>query len=103
MYIEKKGADFLKIRQAMVINGINDQRGSQLEDCLEMYSKVPLHIWRVYNKTITANDFGVVPEIEVISPVTNKTVTRRFLFQFLDFLPTDELQHSDGYVVSFGN
>lgn len=46
-------------------------------------------------------DFGVVPDVEVINPVTKQPCTRRFSFRFMDIVQAVLSSSSDGYDISY--
>jgi len=100
---QEKINDFLMVKQALLIAGMNSKVCNTLGERMEVYPKIGLHVWQIFNKIVEEYKFGVKQDIQVISPITGEKVTRTFQFQHMDFLPSNELQHNDGYTVSFGD
>lgn len=100
-YLEKRSIEFAKAQQAQVIKKIGSKKYESLEEQLKAYNEIGLHTWRMYSDFVKSLNFGVDPEVEVKSPLTGQTVTRRFLFRFMDFIPSVESQEPSGYTVSY--
>lgn len=100
-YLEKRSLDFAKVQQCQVIQKIGAKKFDTLEGKINAYSEIGLHTWRMYSDFVKSLNFGVSPEVEVKSPLTGQTVTRRFLFRFMDFIPSVESQEPAGYTISY--
>jgi len=100
---QEKVNDFLMVRQALLISGMNSKECNTLSERLDVYPKIGLHVWQIFNKIVEDYSFGVKQDIQVISPITGEKVTCTFQLEFVDLLPSNDVQHSDGYSVSFGN
>lgn len=102
-YLNKRSIDFERISQMGKVLKIGDKEVKTFEDRITMYKEIPSDIWVKFNQIIKKSiQFGVDPELKVISPLTNKEVTRRFQFRILDFIPTMELPDDSEYTVLFG-
>lgn len=102
-YLADRAKDFLRLRQAQLIVGIDGKKNENVNECLEAYKLVDINTWKLYNSIIEKYRFGIKDSFDVTSPITGKRVTRGFVFQPLDFLPSSSVQSSDGYTVLFGN
>jgi hypothetical protein len=93
----------LKVQYANLIHSIDGKELKNLEEKLKVYKNdVDLGYWNIFNNFIENLNFGIQNKIEVKSPLTGKPVTRRFQFQFVDFLPSVESEDTQGYSISFG-
>lgn len=98
-----KANDFLMVRQAQLVAGMNDKTCSTMDEKLEVYKVIGIRVWKAFNRVLEETRFGIVDDIKVTSPITGKEVVRKFPFQFLELLPSNDVHNRDGYVVSFGN
>jgi hypothetical protein len=102
-YEEQRDHDYIVIKKMQTVQKIGDTEIQTDDDRLELYSKIDLGMWDKYNKLIENRlYFGVIHDMNVVSPVTGKEVTRRLQFQALDFIPTMELPDDSKYTVLFG-
>lgn len=99
-YKEDKTTDTIKATQAMQVLSINGTPLNTLEERMSAMDKFPLRAWSAVNTYIQEDlAFGVDPEVEFRCTVTGKSITRRFPFRILDFLPTMEsLLHAGDHV-----
>ncbi len=75
-------------KQLLMIDSVNGKTIDE-KDKVQVYNEIPLTVWKEFNTQLKETiKFGVQHDIKVISPVTQKEVTRRFQFRFLDFLPS---------------
>lgn len=101
-FLQSKAALFLKIIQCLCITSYNGKKIETLEDALKC--TIPQSIWSKYTKFVEDNcNFGIVNDVKVISPYTNKSIVRRFHFQFLEFLPDFNSQNDEGSIISFSS
>jgi hypothetical protein len=101
-FSQSKAALFLKVIQSLCIVSYNGKKIESLEEALKC--NIPQSIWGNYTKFVEDNcNFGLVNEIEVKSPYTNKSIVRRFHFQFLEFLPDFNSQNDEGSIISFSS
>lgn len=105
-YEKEKTIEFLKVKQALLLKSIgyqgNEIKLETIEDKIDAYKRISKKIWNIYSREVQKIDFGVNKNVKVRSPFTKKLVTRRCLFQVMDFIPTDEAFDDTGYSVSFG-
>jgi len=100
--MRNKAVTFLEAIQAYTIVSYNGKDITTLEEAMKI--SVPQKVWNQYNLFVEEKcTFGVSGEIEIVSPYINKKYSRRFHFQFLDFLPNDEYEKDEGISISFGN
>ena len=94
----------LKTVQAGLIVGIDNVKFNSLEEKLEHYNDIDIKYWTKYNEIVESyGNFGIESKVKVISPLSHKSVIRRFQFRYLDFLQAMDIQDSSEYAVSFGN
>lgn len=103
-YIEQKATDFFRVKQSLLLVKYGNKKLETLQEKLEYYKKVTFKMWNFYNSVLTKYaDFGVSHDVEMISPIDKTLVTRRCLFQFVDFIPRDDLQQSEQFTIQFGD
>lgn len=100
-YLENRAVDFATVQQAQTIVKVGSKTFDTLEQKVNAYYDIGLHMWRNYSNFVENLDFGVNSEVEVTSPLTGDNVIRRFQFRFLDFIPSMEPPDSTGYSVSY--
>ncbi|MFW6225380.1 MAG: hypothetical protein ACOC3V_00310 [bacterium] len=102
-YMEEKSNYYSLIERAQQIIKVNGKELETLDEKIEAYkNQIGLDFWQNLNAFLKELNFGVENDITVKSPLTGKNVTRRFQFQFLDFVPSMELQRDKKYTISFG-
>lgn len=102
-YLGRRTTDFLKINQALLIEGYNGEVLKELSDKLEVLPKLNLHLLKKYTDVIQEHfQFGILPEVTFESEELKETITRRFDFRALHFLSTMESADDSGFDVSFG-
>ena len=100
-YRENKTLDLVKATQAIQILSINGKELKTLDERMAAMDEFPVRAWSAVNSFIQKDlNFGVQPEVTFNCTVTGKTITRRFPFRVLDFLPTMESLKSTGDSVS---
>lgn len=99
----KKMKDIAKVVEASTLLKFNSKTFQKLSEKITAIPKIPIGFWKKFSSITSNLKFGLNEEVEVISPITGKKVTRRFQFRFMDFLESLELQDDSGYTVSFGN
>ena len=100
-YLEDSSLTLLMATQAQNIVSIDNEEFITFEDQLKAYPRIGTQLWGKYAEELSKIKFGVNNLIKVKHPMTNKPVERRFLFQFLDFIPGNGVQDSSGFTVSF--
>ena len=101
-FMDKYSKEYAKIVQSSVIIGVNDKKFSSIEEKIEAYKQlVSQTLWPFYNETIDTYDFGILEDVTFFSDVLQKNVTRRFQFQFYDFLPDSKQNYSGRYHLQF--
>ncbi len=82
---------FTSLIQCQLIKSADGVELIDIDEKREAYLVAPLSIWEKFNKEIKENaHFGIEHEITVKSPLTGKSIERRFQFRFMDFLPAME-------------
>lgn len=96
-YKEQKMMDTIKASQAIQILSVNGESLDTLGKRIEAMDSFPLKVWGTVNSYIQ-NDlaFGIESDVTFQCTVTEKTITRRFSFRVLDFIPTMESLQSAG-------
>lgn len=96
-YREQKMMDTIKASQAIQILSVNGVSLDTLGKRIEAMDSFPLKVWGTVNSYFQ-NDlaFGIEPDVTFQCTVTGKTITRRFSFRVLDFIPTMESFQSAG-------
>lgn len=90
-YEEQKNSDIIKATQAIQILRVNGVELKTLDERFKALEEFPLRAWGAVTSYIQNTlSFGVVPEVTFNCTVTGKTITRRFPFRVVDFLPTME-------------
>ena len=102
-YLKMKGKEYFRIYQAQLIKSVNGKDIESLDEAISMLKEIDLSTWGEYNSTIdTSFKFGVEPKVKFKCSVNGNTISRRFLFRPMVFLPSVESQNHTGYTVSFG-
>jgi hypothetical protein len=100
-YANDKAKTYTLAVQASVLEKINGVELTSLEEKFEKLTEVPNTLWTQYSQIMEDYNYGIVPEVTFHSPFLGKEVTRRFLFQHLDFLPDMGAQNTERYTVHF--
>ena len=96
-YREQKILDTIKASQAIQILSVNGAPLNTLKERIQAMDSFPLKAWASVSSYIQKDlAFGIDPEITFKCTVTGKTITRRFSFRILDFLPSLESFQSAG-------
>jgi hypothetical protein len=104
-YIEfskNKIADYLMVKQALCLYEVNGEVLETIDEKIKAYDDVPLSMWEKFGEIQNTYGFGVNHNIEVISPLDNKPVERRFSFRLQDFFPSVRGASLSECSVSFG-
>jgi hypothetical protein len=73
-----------------------------IEERLDIYRQhIARTMWTQYNEIVTEYDFGIVENVTFFSDALQKNITRRFQFQYLDFLSVAPKENSRRFSVSF--
>ena len=101
-YTRRKTADLLLVKQAMCIVAVDDEVKQSVDEKIKAYDDVTLTMWQKLAEIQQDFPFGVNHEIEVVSPLDNKLVVRRFSFRLQDFFPEVRDKEFSECTVSFG-
>lgn len=94
--------DYVKVLQALQIVAVNDVELKTIQEKLEAYkTNVSESLWKMYNKVCTDYDFGILDKYTFYSDKLQKNITRRFRFQYMDFLPDTNKDISERFTVQF--
>ena len=100
-YREEKTSDLIKASQAIQILSVNGKDLKTLEERIRVLDEFPIRAWNVAVSYIQNDlNFGVQSEVTFNCTVTGKTITRRFPFRIVDFLPTMESLNNAGSGIS---
>lgn len=101
-YQSDRSAYFTKTLQTLLLVQIGSKKLETIAEKASGYQNIDPSMWRDYNKVIANNSFGINPEVTFFSVPLEKEITRRFLFQLLDFLPTMDETDDGGNAIDFG-
>ena len=102
-YVANKEKLFIETTQALALYGIDDQVFETIEEKIEGNKFVESQYWLAYQDTIEKKcKFGIDPDVKFRCDKSGKEITRRFQFQFMDFIPSDKPPNSSQYDISFG-
>lgn len=87
-FVDKYLDTIKKATQGQFIVSVDGKSPEGIENQIAFIDEIPAKVWIEYTKDLTELNFGMDPEVEVMSPVSRKPVARRFRFQFMDFLPS---------------
>ena len=103
-FLLKKNSDYLKAKHSMMLQSIDGKPLTDIESRIEAYSKVGLSIWSDVSELMENElDFGIVKDIEVVSPLTQETVVRRYQFRFRDVIPNPKHKKHRKSHIRFGD
>jgi hypothetical protein len=100
-YANDKAKAYTLAVQASVIEKIDGEEIPTLEEKCNRLSEVPNTIWDQYTFFMEDYNYGIVPDVTFYSQYLGKEVTRRFLFQHLDFLPDMGTPNPERYKIYF--
>ncbi|MGD9678175.1 MAG: hypothetical protein AB7V16_07400 [Vulcanibacillus sp.] len=101
-YLQKYNESYAMIVQCQQLVSVDNNILETLEDKLNAYKNfVPKDVWVEYNSVVDIYNFGLIEEQEFYSDKLQQNITRRFLFQLSDFLPTINATNSGRFSVSF--
>ena len=96
-YRERRTSDLIKALQAVQILSMNGKELKTLKERIDALDEFPVRAWNVANSYIQNElDFGVQTEVTFTCTVTGKTITRRFPFRIVDFIPSVESLNNAG-------
>lgn len=102
-YIKDKTKFLSKVMQACFLVKVKGENLDTLEKKMKYVTSIPLPVWIKYDEIdVKYKQFGIDPNVKVISPLTGKEVVRRFQFRYVDFITSLELQDNSRYSVGFG-
>ena len=100
---KRKGRDFLRIAQSLLIDSLNGKKLETAGEKLEAMHQIPLNVWAIYNSELKKSfSFGVDEEVEFTCSVTHEPIKRRFRFREVHFLPSLVQEDHSGFSVSLG-
>ena len=104
LYQKNKLSDFLKVKQAQLIKQVDSKKFSDdISEQVKAYGDIGLHFWKAYKEIVDQKlEYGLVKDIEVVSPITGNKVIRRFQFRYVDFLSSLDSQGTTEYSYVFG-
>jgi hypothetical protein len=101
-FLNKRDSIFVKVLQSQLIEAIDDEKLDTIEKKLYAYEhRISATLWSMYDEIIDEYNFGIVEEVTFFSDKLNKNITRKFPFQFIDFLPDSNKNYSRRYTVEF--
>jgi hypothetical protein len=99
-----RGKELINAVQSALIVEFEGKKLETLEEKMEIYPKIVQTYWQLLNSAIEKDcNFGLNPEVEFFSIELKKKITRRFLFQSVDFIPSLGVPTDSGDAVSFGD
>lgn len=102
-HLNRKGKDYLRIMQALIIGAFNGKNLDTLEEKIQVLPEIPLSVWSSYRKAVEEHfHFGIEPEVEFMCSINHKPITRRFQFRPFHFIPSLEQRDGSGFDVSLG-
>lgn len=106
-YEKERSIYFLSLKQAILLQFVEENGGRRvlttMEEKFHEYKHLSKKYWIAYREVAEKVNFGINHDVKMKSPLTGETVTRRCLFQVLDYLPPDDLSDDTGYSVQFGD
>ena len=101
-FINKYDKEYIRILQSQQIVAIDGVELKTLEEKIEAYkTNVSETLWSRYNEVVNEYVFGILDKYTFYCDKLQKNITRRFLFQYMDFLPDIDKDHSKRYHLSF--
>lgn len=98
-----KNTEYMRVLTALQILSFNGKEVNSIEDKLELMHKLPVSVFTLLTKIFSLRfNFGVQDEVTFIDNETEKPITRRFDFRYIDFIPALEQGNESGFNVSFG-
>lgn len=102
-FTNKRMVTFIKAKQASLLMRHGSKTLSILDEKVKEYPTISTRFWRQFDKFVADNlQFGVQHDVEMISPITKKKVTRRCYFRPVDYVPSHELPDDREYSFVFG-
>ena len=102
-YNEEKGAEYLRVLNALQILEFNGEKVETLDAKIKALKKIPLPVVILLSNIIKVKfNFGLQSEVTFNNEITGEELTRHFSFRFSSFLSTIQSEDSSRYRVSFG-
>lgn len=102
-YLIERQSLVAALKQAQQIVSFNGVACNSIDEKLKAYERISIQFWSQLRKIISKNfTFGVSDLVEMVSPFTEEVVLRNCRFQPVDFVPSDRLDGSNEFIVTFG-
>ena len=93
---------YVRIIQALQVVSVNDVVCDTIEKQIEAYkTNISETLWQMYNSISVEYNFGLLDEYTFYSEEVGTNITRKFQFEFMDFLPNPDKDYSKRYTVQF--
>jgi len=102
-YVTQRNNDTLAVKQALLITHVDGIALDTTEEKIIAYRSIPFSVWEQIATVMEEYNFGVQPEVKVISPITGKEEIRRFQFRFQDYLSAVHTKKLSKITVQFGD
>jgi hypothetical protein len=103
IFLNKYEKQYIKIIQARVIVEVDGKETKTIEEQMEAYEqKLSTSLWEMYQEVAEEYDFGLMEKVTFFCEKNQKNITRRFQFQYTEFLPITSKKHRSRYNVKFG-
>lgn len=100
--LEAKEQEFYKVRALQRLLSVDGKEYSTISEKMQAAQDVDLTVWNDLYRVDRSLSFGVSSEVSFYEETSGKTITRRFEFRPLDFIPDMESPDDSRNVVSFG-
>jgi hypothetical protein len=106
-FLIQNNLEYAKIIQACLIDGYMNEKKeyvkyTSLDEKIEAYNKkITIKMWEQFNEVSKEYPFGIMEEYTFFCDEYQRNITRRFQFQFLDFIPSSDQEHSGRFNVLF--
>lgn len=88
--------------QTLLIVEIDDVKLEAFEEKQKAYKeKISGSFWETYDNVLEEHKYGLIEEVKFWSDIKNQEITRRFLFQLMEFLPDNKKKDLRRFSVSF--
>ena len=101
-HLRQKTLAYVRVLQGQLLHSLGKKKLDTMDEKLSASKKVDPKFWAKYNKTVANLTFGIDNNYTFFSKEVGKEITRRFLFQPMDFIPTVEQEDDSNYTVHFG-
>jgi hypothetical protein len=106
-FLERYNLEYAKIIQVCLIDGTIDGNKKYtkyvtLDEKLEAFkTKITTSMWKMYGDVVKEYPFGIIEEYTFFCDKYQRNITRRFLFQLMDFLPSTKQEYGGRHSVLF--